>query len=71
MTPTVPEIATPFRTSAPTMTAILAKQANPVHVNALLVQNTSWSGPPAPSAHVHKPLQQVLKPRDMLALRKV
>ena len=35
------------------------------------MQNTSWSGPPAPSAHVHKPLQQVLKPGDSLALRKV
>ena len=35
------------------------------------MQNTSWSGPPAPSAHVHKLLQQVLKPKDLLALRKV
>ena len=35
------------------------------------MQNTSWSGPPAPGAHVHKPPQQVLKPRDSLALRKV
>ena len=35
------------------------------------MQNTSWSGPPAPGAHVHKLLQQVLKPRDSLALRKV
>ena len=42
-----------------------------VHVNVLPVQNTSWSGPPASSAHVHKLLQQVLKPRDLLALRKV
>ena len=36
-TPTVPEMATPFRTttpSAPVMTAMSAKQANPVHVNA-------------------------------------
>ena len=74
MTPTVPEMATPFRTttaSAPAMTAMSAKQTNPVHVNALPVQNTSWSGPPAPSAHVHKPLQQVLKPGDSLALTKV
>ena len=45
-----------------------AKQANPVH--AWKVQNTSWSGPPAPGAHVHKLLQQVLKP-DLFALRKV
>ena len=74
MTPTVPEMATPFRTttpSAPAMTATSAKQANPVHVNALPVQNTSQSGPPAPGAHVHKLLQQVLRPGDMLALRKV
>ena len=35
------------------------------------MQNTSWSGPPAPGAHVHKPPQQVLKPGDSLALRKV
>ena len=48
-----------------------AKQANPVHVNALPVQNTSQSEPPAPGAHVHKAPQQVLKPRDLLALRKV
>ena len=32
---------------------------------------TSWSGPPAPSAHVHKLPQQVLKPRDLVALQKV
>ena len=50
---------------------VTAKQADPVHVNALPMQNTSWSRPPAPDAHVHKPLQQVLKPRDSLALRKV
>ena len=50
---------------------VTAKQANPVHVNALPMQNTSWSGPPAPRAHVHQPLPQVLKPRDLLALRKV
>ena len=35
------------------------------------MQNTSQSGPPAPSAHVHKTPQQVLKPGDSLALRKV
>ena len=74
MTPTVPEMATPFRTttpSAPLMTATSAKQANPVHVNAQEMQNTSWSGPPAHCAHVHKPLQQVLKPGDSLALRNI
>ena len=43
----------------------------PVHAHAFPVQNTSQSGPPAPSAHVHKPPQQVLKPRDSLVLRKV
>ena len=48
-----------------------AKQANPVHVNALPMQNTSQSRPPAPCAHVHKLPPQVLKPRDSLALRKV
>ena len=72
--PTVPKLATPFRTttpSAPAMTMVTAKQADPVHVNAWGMQNTSQSGPPVPSAHVHKPLQQVLKPRDLLALRKV
>ena len=74
MTPTAQEMATPFRTTTPStsvMTATSAKQANPVHVNALPVQNTSWSGPPAPSAQVHKLLHQVMKPRDSLALRKV
>ena len=74
MTPTVPETATPFRTTTPSTPASMtasAKQANPVHVNILLMQNTSWSGPPAPGAHVHKLLQQVLKPGDLLALRKV
>ena len=51
--------------------AVTTKQARPVHVHTFLMQNTSWSGPPAPSAHVHNLLQQVLKPRDSLALRKV
>ena len=72
--PTVPELATPFRTttpSTPAMTMVTAKQADSVHVHTLPVQNTSQSGPPAPSAHVHKLLQQVLKPRELLALRKV
>ena len=70
----VPEMVIPFRTttpSAPATTTTSAKQADAVHVNALPVQNTSWSGPRAPSAHVHKPPQQVLKPVDSLALRKV
>ena len=72
-TPTVPEMATPFRTttpSAPAPTAMSAKQAKPVHVNALTVQNTSWSRPPAHGAHVHKWPQQVLKPGELLSLRK-
>ena len=55
---TVPKLATPFRTTTPSAQVIImvtAKQADPVHVNVLLMQNTSWSGPPAPGAHVHKP----------------
>ena len=42
--PTVPKLATPFRTttpSAPVMTTLTAKQADAVHVNALPVQNTT------------------------------
>ena len=65
---------TPFRTtipSAPAMTATTAKQVDSVQVHALPVQNTSWSGPPAHCAHVHKLPRQVLKPRDSLALRNV
>ena len=71
MVPTVPETETLFRTttpSAPAMTAMTAKQVDSVHVHTLPVQNTSWSGPPA---HVHKLLRQVLKPGDLLVLRKV
>ena len=70
----IPESASPFRTTTPsktTLTTATAKQANPVHAHTFPMQNTSWSGPPAPGAHVHKPLQQVLKPRDSVALRKV
>ena len=50
---------------------VTTKQANPVHAHTFPMQNTSWSGPPAPGAHVHKPPQQVLKPGDSAALRKV
>ena len=50
---------------------VTAKQANPVCVNALPMQNTSWGGPPASCAYVHKLPPQVLKTRDLLALRKV
>ena len=72
--PTVLESASPFRTTTPSAPASLtatAKQANPVHVSTWETQNTSWSGPPAPCAHVHKPMPQVLKPGDSLALKKV
>ena len=61
-------------TTAPSKTAPMTattKQVNPVHAHTFPMQNTSWSGPPAPSAHVHKPPQQVLKPGDSVALRKV
>ena len=47
---TIPELASPLRTTTPSTqapTMATAKQANPVHVNAFPVQNTSWSGPPA------------------------
>ena len=40
-------------------------------VQTFPIKNTAWSGPPAPSAHVHKPLKQVLKPRDLVTLQKV
>ena len=74
MVPTVPEMETPFRTttpSTPAMKAMTAKQVDSVHVHTLPVQNISQSGPQANCAHVHKPLKQVLKPGDLLALRKV
>ena len=47
------------------------KQVNPVHAQTFPIQNTSWSGPLAPSVHVHKLLQQVLKTKDSVALSKV
>ena len=53
-----PELAFPFRTTTPSentaLMTVMSKQAKPVHAHAFLVQNTSWSGPPAPSTHVHK-----------------
>ena len=74
MVPTVPETETPFGTTTPStpiaMTATV-QQANPVHVSAQGMQKTSWSGPPAHCAHVHKLPKQVLKPGISLALRKV
>ena len=65
----------PFRTTTPSentaLMTVMSKQAKPVHAHAFPMQNTSQSGPPVPSAHVHKPPQQVLKPRDLLALRNI
>ena len=68
-----PESESPFRTTTPSnktapMTTATTKQANPVHAHTFPVQNASWSGPPAHGAQIHKPLQQVLKPGDLLAL---
>ena len=69
------ELASPFRSTTPSentaLTTVTSKQAKPVHAHTFPVLNTSWSGPPAPSAYVHKPPQQVLKPEDSVALRKV
>ena len=56
-----PELASPFRTTIPFKTApttVTTKQVNPVHAHAFPMQNTSWSGPPAPGAHVHKLLHR-------------
>ena len=53
--------------STPAMTAMTAKQVDPVHLH----KNTSWNGPPAHCAHVHKPTIQVCKPGESLTLRKV
>ena len=64
------QMETPFRTtipSTPATTAMTIKQVDPVHVH----KNTSWSGPPAHCAHVHKPKIQVCKPGELLALRNV
>ena len=59
---------TSFRTTTPsTPKTMTAKQVNPVHVH----KNTSWSGPPAHCAHVHKSTIQVCKPGELLVLRKV
>ena len=35
------------------------------------IKTTAWSGPPAPGAHVHKLLKQVLKLGDSVTLKKV
>ena len=62
---------TSFQTTTPSAsgmtTAMTTKQFDPVHVH----KNTSWSGPPAHCAHVHKSTIQVCKPGELLALRKV
>ena len=71
MVPTMPEMETRFRTTTPSTPAMTAKQVDPVHLHALPVQNTSWRGPPAHCAHVHKLPIQVFKPGDLLALRRV
>ena len=74
----VQESKVPFRTTTPsnniallTATKQVNSTPNSVHVQALPVQNTSWSGPPAPCAHVHTLPAQTLKLGDLLALRKV
>ena len=70
----IPELASPFSTTTPSKTAlttVTAKQGNPVHAHTFPMQNTSWSGSPAPGAHVHKLPQQVLKHGESVALRKV
>ena len=65
----------PFKTTTPSentaLTTVTSKQAKPVHAHTFPMQNTSQSGPPVPGAHAHKSLQQVLKPGDLVALRKV
>ena len=66
-----PEPHPSFRTTIPSqrpapMTGT-SRQANPVHVHAFPVQNTSQSGPPAPCAHVHNLPKQVCKPGELLA----
>ena len=62
---------TSFRTTTPsapaTTTATTTKQADPVQVH----KNTSWSGPPANCAYVHKSTIPVCKPGELLAFRKV
>ena len=54
------------------MTAMVTPENNSsVTTQAFPANATAQSGPPAPSAHVHKPQKQVLKPRDLVALQKV
>ena len=68
--PTTPKTATSFRTTTPSVPAAAAttiKQVDQVHVH----KNTSWSGPPAHCAHVHKSTKQVCRAVESIALRKV
>ena len=58
---------TSFRTTTPSAPAMTTKQVDPEHVH----KNTSWSGPPAHCAHVHKSTVLVYKLGESLALRKV
>ena len=62
---------TSFRTTTPstpaTTTVTTTKQVDPVQVH----KKSSWSGPPAHCAHVHKSTILVCKPGELLALRKV
>ena len=68
-----------FRTTTPsksasklTMTAMGTPRNNsPTTTKAFPINATAQSGPPAPSAHVHKLLKWVLKPKDSVALQKV
>ena len=61
------QMKTSFRTTTPSAPATTAKQVDPVHAH----KSTSWSGPPAHCAHVHKSTKQVCRPGELLALRKV
>ena len=64
------QMETSFRTttpSTPATTAMTAKQVNPVHTH----KSTSWRGPPAHCAHVHKSTKQVCRLGELLASRKV
>ena len=64
------QMETSFRTttpSTPAMTAMTAKQVDPVHAH----KSTSQNGPPGHCAHVHKSTKQVCRPGESLALRKV
>ena len=61
------QMKTFFRTTTPSAPAMTTKQLNPVHAH----KSTSWSGPTAHCAHVHKSTKQVSRLGDLLALRKV